>query len=206
MKTLFLVIALSSLIFVSASTPIKGVKHHHYTTYYNADKREPDSVSWDLTSDMLCDRKPPRVAFTADPQVAGCPGAGAYDEPLNGVKYSQGHMFNFDEAKCDETDRKECFFMSNMLPQAQSFNAGDWASVEHQERRWAAAGKVHIVAGGIGSIGRLANSNVNVPDSCWKAIYHDHQWDGYIMANRPDSHGHHLASHIARFDDFERRT
>jgi endonuclease G len=203
---MFLIIAVvGSLILLSAKTSQTVVKHHGYATYYNPDKREPDSVSWDLTADMLCPDDKPRLPFAADPDIVDCPGSNAYDDPLDGIKYSQGHMFNFDEAKCDETDRRECFYMSNMLPQNQHLNAGDWASVEHQERKWAAKGKIHIVAGGMGSLGTLP-SGVNVPDSCWKAIYHDHQWDGYIMANRSTSHGHRLASHVASFKDFERRT
>ena len=205
MKTIFISILIFAFLAPSHFGARKATGHHAYTTYYNADKMEPDSVSWDLSPAMLQCGDVDRADFAADPSINGCPGKNSYDGRLAGVKYSKGHMFNFDEAKCNPTDRIECMYMSNMLPQAQLLNQGDWEAVENQERRWAAHSKIHIVAGGMGSLGKLP-SGVNVPDSCWKAIYHNHQWDGYIMANRSTSHGHHLSSHVPKFADFEKRT
>lgn len=205
MKALLIIAIVGSIVFIF-KTPDIVVKHHAYTTYFNPDKMEPDSVSWDLTPEMLsCGGVIRHDLFAADPQIGNCPDERAYNGTLKAQIYRRGHMFNYDEAKCNDVDKIECFYMSNMLPQPQSFNAGDWASVEHQERKWAENGKIHVVAGGKGSLGKLP-SGVDVPDSCWKAIYHDHQWDGYIMANRSTSHGHHLSSHVASFEDFKRRT
>jgi DNA/RNA endonuclease G (NUC1) len=177
------------------------IKHHAYTTYYNAAKGEPDSVSWDLTPAMVgCGTKTRINKFAQDPSIPNSTGKNDYA----GSGYDKGHLFNWDDAKCNPTDDKECFYMSNMLPQPHSLNAGDWGTLEKQERCWAATQTIHIIAGGYGTKGKLA-SGVNIPESCWKAIYVDGKWHGYVFPNEATSKGHKSYSYwevmdIKRFD------
>ena len=98
------------------------VKHHSYTTYYDASKGEPDSVSWQLTPAMVSCTNPGRQdMFKQDPDIPGS----TKPQDYKGSGYDQGHMFPFADAECDATDRFECFYMSNMLPQLHALNAGD---------------------------------------------------------------------------------
>src|ERR1700743_2103684 len=122
MKAIYLLLLMAAMITKPMQSPEEVRQHHGYKTYFNPNKREPDSVSWNVTASMFACGDVSRLPFAADPSISDCPGDGAYDQPLNGIKYSQGHMFNFDEAKCDPDNRKECFYMSNMLPQVQNFN------------------------------------------------------------------------------------
>jgi DNA/RNA endonuclease G (NUC1) len=176
------------------------VQHHSYTTYYNASKMEPDSVSWNLTPAMLsCTGKDRKDKFKQDPMIPNSTRKNAYA----GTHYDRGHLFNWDDARCDSTDDIECFYMSNMVPQPHSFNGGDWGTLERQERVWAASQTIHIIAGGFGSKGKLP-SGVNIPESCWKAIFVDGHWRGWVMPNEKTSKGHKFdfweVMDIKRFD------
>ncbi|SEO08207.1 endonuclease G [Mucilaginibacter gossypiicola] len=193
---------LLSLFFCAAYFLVNAqvIRHHHYTTYYNVLKGEPDSVSWVLTPEMTsCGSVHRDDSFARDPDLQNSTLSDAY------VKsgYDKGHLFPYADAQCDSADRIECLYMSNMLPQLHALNAGDWKTLETQEREWAATQEIRIIAGGFGSIGTLP-SGVNIPESCWKAIYVDHHWRAWIMPNAKTSKGHPYPTwevkDITRFD------
>jgi DNA/RNA endonuclease G (NUC1) len=199
--TLFTVIMkklISLILFLLLSCPsfAQVVKHHSYTTYYNAGLMEPDSVVWTLTSAMVSCGKQTRVdQFAADPAIKGC--AQPSDYAVNkgksqGNKIDLGHLFNFEDASCNAVDRVECFYTSNMLPQYDSFNKGDWKTLETQERVWAKTAALRIIAGGIGSVGKLPKGE-NIPKYMWKAIFMNGQWTAWIMPNDSASKGHKYA-------------
>jgi DNA/RNA endonuclease G (NUC1) len=71
------------------------------------------------------------------------------------------------------------------------FNEGDWARVEHYERTLAQIQTIHIIAGGVGSIG-VTRGGVNEPEYFWKAIYASGQWLCWIMKNSNSSVGHDI--------------
>lgn len=175
------------LIIAGNFTIAQTVKHQHYTTYYNAVLKEPDSVAWDLTPTMVnCSAGVKRKdRFKADPDIPNS--ATKQDYVKSG--YDRGHLFNYEDASCDSIDRIECFYMSNMLPQLHAFNAGDWETVERQERVWASTITIHIIAGGIGTKGKLP-AGENIPAYMWKAIYRDGAWTCWIMPNEITSKGH----------------
>jgi DNA/RNA endonuclease G (NUC1) len=168
------------------------VQHHGYATYYNASLKEPDSVSWQLSPAMVgCGKVTRKDKFAQDPQLSNS----TVRKDYQSSGYDKGHMFPFADAQCDATDQIECFYMSNMLPQLHALNAGDWKTLEEQERTWAASQTIRVIAGGHGTKGKL-KSGVNIPESCWKAIYVDGHWRGFVMPNESSSKGH-------RFDAWE---
>ncbi len=81
--------------------------------------------------------------------------------------------------------------MTNMLPQYHSFNTGDWKKLEMREQKLAKTKKLHIIAGGIGSIGHLP-AGENIPKYMYKAIYMNGSWRVWIMLNDPTSKGHDI--------------
>lgn len=185
------------------SAKAQAIRHHSYTTYYDSTLREPDSVSWDLTPQMVsCEAQARKDRFAADPDI---PDSAKPSDYANSG-YDKGHLFSYDDAMCNDTDKVECFYMSNMLPQIHPFNAGDWKVVEMEERIWAKDQKLHIVAGGLGSLGHLKNGE-NIPEFMWKVIYFS---DGrvlyWIMPNDKSSHGHAIDTWEKSRDDFNKIT
>jgi len=206
MRKIFVLLALCCLFEVVAvaqiTTTDQKVKHNHYTTYYNPVKRAPDSVVWDLTPAMInCASLSGTRHFKQDPDIQGSPGKDDY----SGV-WSRGHLFNFKEAQCSETDITESCYMSNMEPQDQHFNAGDWKTVETYEQGLARHGAtLHILAGGIGSQGRNSGG-VTIPQKMWKAIYTNGTWTYWIMDNVSTSVGHNVNKWKTDKVTFDRET
>lgn len=181
MKRLILIILLLPLFAVGQT-----IKHHSYTTHYNAKLREADSVVWDLTPQMVsCSAQFRKDAFKADPLIPGS----AIPADYANSHFDKGHLFSYDDAMCNPIDKVECFLMTNMLPQIHPFNAGDWKVLEMQERVWAKTQTLHILAGGIGSLGKL-RAGENVPAYMWKAIYMNGKWTCWVMPNLKTSVHH----------------
>lgn len=183
--TLIAMLAISIFIGCNIASA-QTVKHHSYTTHYNATTREADSVSWYLTPQMVsCPSQARKDAFAQDKAI---PNSAKPSDYANSG-YDKGHLFNYDDAMCDPTDKVECFYMTNMLPQIHPFNAGDWKVLEMQERIWAKTQTLHIIAGGIGNAGKLKSGEV-IPDYMYKAIYMNGKWTAWVMPNETTSHGH----------------
>lgn len=178
------------------------IKHHSFTTHYNAFTKEADSVSWYLTPQMCnCSLQARKDAFAQDRSI---PGSAAPADYINSG-YDKGHLFSYDDAMCDATDKVECFLMTNMLPQIHPFNSGDWKVLEMQERAWAHKVTLHIIAGGIGSLGHL-KSGENIPAYMYKAIYMGGMWTAYIMPNQANSHGHNYDYWVKPISDLDKLT
>lgn len=206
MKKLLLLLTLTITLSASAQT----FQHHDYLTHFNPVLKTPDSVSWYLTPAMVnCSNKVGRTNhFAADPNIPASPPPTDY-AVNHGRPRSQwidlGHLFNAEDAACDHPFNDECYYTSNMLPQYQSFNQGDWKSLEIAEQAWAKTRTLHIIAGGIGSLGRLPNGE-NIPRYMYKAIYIDGQWACYIFLNDPGSKGHGYAPWQRSKDELNAKT
>jgi endonuclease G len=61
----------------------------------------------------------------------------------------------------------ETFFMSNMSPQAPSFNRGIWAKLEEKVRSWAVTyGEIFVVTGPVlngEKLGTIGYNKVTIP-------------------------------------------
>lgn len=189
--------------------PAQTLKHHCYVAYYDAALKESDSVSWDLTPVMVsCGdvtrknpfKTDPLLPHSASPNDYAVNSADAKNKLYNADRPSwidEGHLMSYQDAMCDPFGIFECFYMTNMLPQVHAFNAGDWKTLEVQERVWAKTATLHILAGGIGINTGLKNfptghlpSGEKIPAFMWKAIYMNGKWTAWIMPNQVTSVGH----------------
>ena len=156
------------------------IARRQYTLSYNPDRGGPNWVSWNLDathkgSAARCN------CFTADTAVTRL-GFRAWNtaEWVNGGTWSRGHMSPSADWADSDGDNAPTYFLSNMLPQNQTMNAGAWGDLENKLRVLATGStEIYIVAGGIftkdrsgpgvdgfgfmNSTGRIA-----VPDSVWK--------------------------------------
>ncbi|HEX8850041.1 MAG TPA: DNA/RNA non-specific endonuclease [Gemmatimonadaceae bacterium] len=156
------------------------IARRQYTLSYNPARGGPNWVSWNLDAShkgsvSRCN------CFTADTAVTRL-GFKAWDTAdwINGGTWSRGHMAPSADWADSDGDNAPTFFLSNMLPQNQTMNAGAWGDLENRLRALATGStEIYIVAGGIftkdrsgpgvdgfgfmNSTGRIA-----VPDSVWK--------------------------------------
>jgi DNA/RNA endonuclease G (NUC1) len=200
MKKLLFIPMFAGMLTAISMQPEIVIKHHNYISYYNPSTKEADSVSWDLNAPLVaCDANPVdrKDAFKTDPLAPGSTSPSDYavnSSVKTSPKYNpdrpawidEGHLFSYQSAMCTAFGIFECFYMTNMLPQFHAFNAGDWKTLEVQERIWARTASLHEVAGGYGVMnkdtsiygamavqlfpnGHLPGGEV-IPAYMWKAI------------------------------------
>lgn len=117
-----------------------------YVVSYNKETRCPNWVAWHLTAAHTeGDVKRPSNAFHEDTDVPE-PRVGKND--YRGSGYARGHMCPAGDNKWDEDAMWDTFLMTNMVPQDQNLNDGDWNEIELKCRKWAKEfGDIYIVCG-----------------------------------------------------------
>jgi len=163
------------------------VEHDAYTTVFVNSSHVPILVTYTLYSYSFdCDQTQ-RLArtnnFKADPDVSGTALGKDYDHS----GYDQGHCMSAQDNICDSIAMAECFYYTNMIPQAPGLNRGIWKVLETDERDLAAKyDSVMVYVGWFGTDKTIGPDKVVVPEYCWKVIYipEAHEWDYYIFPNR----------------------
>ena len=152
---------------VATATTNYLIPRAQYTLAYNNTTREPNWVSWNLT--------------TADVGSSGRSDNFFQDTTLptgfyqvlttdySGSGFDRGHMCPSGDRTITAADNEVTFFMSNMIPQAPDNNQGVWANFESECRTLAAAGnEVLIISGPSGFSGTTIASGVAVAGYTWK--------------------------------------
>lgn len=142
------------------------IQRPQYALDYDDVTREPNWVSWDLTSGDVGSSG--RSNFIQDTTLPG----GFYQvltTDYSGSGYDRGHMCPSADRTITTTDNQQVFYMSNMVPQAPDNNQGVWANFESYCRSVASAGnEVLITCGPSGFGGSTIASGVAIPGYTWK--------------------------------------
>ena len=156
------------------------IARRQYTLSYNVAHGGPNWVSWNLDashkgSASRCN------CMTADTALTRL-GIHAWNtnDWINGGTWSRGHMSPSADWADAPGDNAPTFFLSNMIPQNQTANAGAWGSLENDLRAIATGStEIYIIAGpiftrnrsgaGVDGFGFMTGSGrIAVPDSMWK--------------------------------------
>lgn len=164
-----------------------------YVACYNTSTLQPDWVAWRLTAGH-CEGSAKRDGkeFTEDLSVPS-PRADTYDYSCSG--YDRGHMCPAADNRWSHEAMEQSFLMTNICPQNQELNRGDWNEIEQQCRIWAKEyGKVYIVCGPIflrGNHKQIGKHRVPVPDAFFKVVLRltpEPRGIGFICRNTDVSH------------------
>ena len=141
-----------------------------YVVSYNAGRKVPNWVSWELTSAYLGsaarqdDYRPDDTlpSSIAQAQLSDYSGSG----------YDRGHMCPSADRTLTVAANSQTFYLTNMVPQAANNNQGPWADLETESRTIANTGKdLFIISGGVfSSSSATVGSGVSVPDKTFKVI------------------------------------
>lgn len=143
------------------------IQRDQYGLDYDDTTREPNWVSWDLTTADLgsSGRSPNFLQDTTLP-------TGFYQvlpTDYSGSGYDRGHMCPSADRTVTVADNLVLFYMSNMVPQAPDNNQGVWANFESYCRTLASAGnEVLLTCGPSGFGGSTIASGVAIPGYTWK--------------------------------------
>ena len=205
---LFLVVhlGLAGQQLLPTTTTNRIIEHSYFTLSYCAENRQAEWVYYVLTADMLKGTQPRRDNFRPDPKISTS-SAALSDYRNSG--YDRGHLCPAADMKMSATSMAETFYLSNISPQAPSFNRGIWSSLESVVRNWAATkGKIYVVTGGILTRpgGTIGANKVTVPNYFYKIVYAPDQ-EKMIAFVLPNVRGtRHLTEYVVTVDSVERLT
>ena len=168
------------------------VRYKAIMVYFNKNYRVPNCVAYELTNTMtsMADSREAEnradYKFERDHNVKGCPDWWEYKES----GYTRGHMVPAMDMRWNKTAMEQCFLMTNICPQLDEMNDGEWRHVEEAVHRWSrTAGRLIIFTGPIFSdnmerIGK--HDDIVVPESFFKVIYSPNQNRAiaFVMENK----------------------
>lgn len=186
------------------------VVHEAYTSSYNTATLIPDWVAYELTKDETYgDQERGDRMFCMDPDLGT---RQAKREDYYNSGWTKGHMIPASDVRWSSTGMDETFYFTNVCPQSEVLNAGDWEYLERQVRKWAREyGSVYVVTGpivGTGRYGKIGERNVTVPDAFFKAVACTvdgrRQAIAFVMGN--DDQRYYLRDCAMSVDELEKLT
>ena len=168
------------------------VRYKSIVVYFNKYYRVPNCVAYELTSTMtsMADSRDAEnranYKFERDYDVKGCPDWWEYKES----GYTRGHMAPAMDMRWDKTAMEQCFLMTNICPQLDEMNDGEWRHVEEAVHKWSRTAKRLIVLTGpifsnnMKRIGK--HDDIAVPERFFKVIYSPEQNRAiaFVMENK----------------------
>jgi len=115
------------------TTGFSTICRQGYFVGYDDSSKIPKFVTYELTPNHTLGCVVRTNAFVADQSIQG----GATPEDYNGTNYDRGHQAPDGDLDWDTQTEHESFLMTNMAPQAGSFNRGIWKLLETSVRGWA---------------------------------------------------------------------
>jgi endonuclease G len=141
-------------------------KRPQFIMSYNRAQGGPNWVSWHLQKSDLGQAKRgdfhPDEGLPIDWQIR--------PSDYRGSGYDRGHVCPSGDRTNSREDNDATFAMSNMLPQTAALNQHIWKDLEDYARSLVRKNELYVVAGGVGSIGRIGKGKVNIPKQCWKVL------------------------------------
>ena len=194
---------------LNAIQPQQIIEHFAYTVSYNPAWKIPNWVAYSLTKEETSGPYEREKSFYPDPKVKGQP---VVHKDYTHSGYDRGHMAPAADMKWSEKAMRESFYMTNICPQNQNLNRGDWNDLEELARDWARKyGNIYIACGPI-----VRNENVTignthrivVPSAFYKVFLrkNNSSWTsiGFMFANEAGNKP--LMTYMTSVDDIENIT
>ncbi|MBC7975739.1 MAG: DNA/RNA non-specific endonuclease [Myxococcales bacterium] len=141
-----------------------------YVLSYNASRKVPNWVSWELNTSYL-GAIPRQNNYRSDETFPPTePQASLAD--YSGSGYDRGHMCPSADRTLTTLANSNTFYLTNMIPQASNNNQGPWEALESESRTLVRGGKqLYIISGGTFSASsNTVGNGVVVPDQTFKVI------------------------------------
>lgn len=147
--------------------------YEYYSICYRENYEQAEWSAYCLTSDHLVKNAGRSDDFRPDPQIST---GSATLADYKGSGYDRGHLSPAADFAFDKTAMSETFYMSNMSPQAGSFNRGMWKDLESTVRDWAKKfGRVYVISGPVlekeaSEYETIGANKVSIPQYYYKVI------------------------------------
>lgn len=145
-----------------------------FTLTYDCDNRTALRYDYTLTADNGSVARP--SSYTLDPDLpSGCNGQFTTSSYVNTVAgWNRGHLVTSNHMDYNSTYIRRANFMSNIVPQAESFNSGIWNAAENVAECYRDLATVHVVGGVVYNDTSndffTSSHGIRTPDYFWKTI------------------------------------
>lgn len=146
------------------------ITHTYFSSSYIEDHEQSEWVAYYLSPEML--KKVYKRKNTFKPDNSVSTGTALYSDYQSAPDYDAGHLLPCRQMQFDCDAMNETFLMSNMSPQAVSFNRNKWAFLEKLERNmaWRNNG-IYVITGPVltttsGHIG--VSTKISIPKYFYK--------------------------------------
>lgn len=159
--------------FAQTSKPAQLICRDGYLSAYDAAAKIPVYVSYTLDPANALGCVVRSNAFVAD---ASLNGSGPTPADYVGTGYDKGHMAPDGDLSWNQQSEYESFLMTNMTPQAGSFNRGIWKLLETSVRGWSVQldQTYTLYVGALyGSGDKTIGKGVVVPHGFYKIVIND---------------------------------
>jgi endonuclease G len=145
----------------------------YYSICYRESYEEAEWSAYKLPRENLEKNSTRTDDFRADGEISTF---SATPADYRGSGFDRGHLTPSADMTFSREAVSETFFMSNMTPQAPSFNRGIWLDLEKQVRKWAEKfGEVYVVSGPVleksaAEYESIGENCVSVPEFFYKVV------------------------------------
>ncbi len=147
--------------------------YEYYSICYRESYEQAEWSAYCLTEDHLEKNAARSDDFRPDPEIST---GSASLADYRGSGYDRGHLSPAADFAFDDRAMSETFYMSNLSPQAGSFNRGMWKDLEATVRAWAKKfGRVYVVSGPVlekpaAEYESIGEDKVTVPKYYYKVL------------------------------------
>ncbi|MCI0557270.1 MAG: DNA/RNA non-specific endonuclease, partial [Nitrososphaera sp.] len=180
---------------------------------HNPENKTPDWVAEHLTKEKAEAQMGRKNQFAPDPDLKEGERAELADYRKSG--YDRGHMAPAADMRWNKEAYKECFYLSNMVPQVgKGMNQGIWKNLEEKVRKWAIAREeLYIYTGPVypddagDAIETIGENEVAVPTHLYKVIYDPKRKEAiaFLMPNEALKTGD-MPKYIVSVNQVEKKT
>ncbi len=156
--------SLLSIIEVTSQTCDTLIVNDAYTSCFSKTLHEPIYVSYKLyKGGGECSRKSMKFCMDDVKETAT-----SKDYSKSG--YDKGHLANAADFSGDCVKEEKTFRFYNCVPQKPHLNRGIWKRYETEIRTLSQTDSLLIITGALFGNKKLPNSEVAIPDYCWKVV------------------------------------
>jgi endonuclease G len=198
----------SNQLLVATSTTGQIVNHNYYTVSYSEKDEQAEWVSYKVTKNNFINNIDRTNDYRVDPYVT----TGSADpNDFEGSGYDMGHLAPAKIMSHNYTSMSESFYLSNISPQAPSFNRGIWKTLEGKIRYWVSdKDSIFVTTGPIldNPIGRIGKNNVTVPRAFYKTLlgYYNGKVEGLAFIIPNESTNKSIFKFVTSIDEVEKIT
>jgi endonuclease G len=183
-----------------------------YALAHNPKNKTPDWVAEHLTKEKASAHMGRKNYFAPDPDLPKGERAELTDYKDSG--FDRGHMAPAADMRWDMKAYKECFYLSNMVPQVgPGMNQGIWKNLEEKVRKWAITrGELYIYTGPIydeppDALETIGDNEVAIPTHLYKIIYDPKRKEAiaFLMPNE-ELETKNMPQYLVSVDKVEKET